>query len=101
MVLLNSLEMSNKKRMRPSTEAIAIIIKRERMTATGAYNTVKSNPSSMDDLSTNVLEHRSNLLSMSVFLTLKDILGLRIFVSGGSKESKNGTLNVVDVDIFS
>ena len=38
---------------------------------------------------------------MSVVFTLKDILGLGIFVSGVSKDSKNGSLKVVDVSIFS
>ena len=38
---------------------------------------------------------------MSVIFTLKDIMGLSIFVSGGSKDRKNGALNVVDVSIFS
>ena len=35
------------------------------------------------------------------FFTLKDILDLGIFMSGGSKERKNGALKVVDVSIFS
>ena len=35
------------------------------------------------------------------FFTLKDILGLSIFMSGGSYELKNGALKVVDVAIFS
>ena len=38
---------------------------------------------------------------MSVVFNLKYILDLNIFVSGGSEESKNGALKVVDVDIFS
>ena len=38
---------------------------------------------------------------MSVVFTLKDILGLIIFVSGGSKESKKFALNVAYVSIFS
>ena len=37
---------------------------------------------------------------MSVAFTLKDILVLSIFVSGGSKERKNGALKVLDVAIF-
>ena len=73
----------------------------EQMPATGAYNTVKSTLSSMDDPSEHVLEYRSYWFSMSVFLTLKDILGLSIFVSGGSKESKNGALDFMDADVFS
>ena len=58
------------------------------------------NPSIMDDPSTNVIEYRSYWLSISIFFTLKYILGLSIFVSGGSKERKNGALKVVDVDFF-
>ena len=38
---------------------------------------------------------------MSVVFTLKDIMGLRIFVYGRSKERKNGALKVVDVAILS
>ena len=38
---------------------------------------------------------------MSVVFTLKDIMGVSIFVSGSSKERKNGALKVVDVAIFS
>ena len=38
---------------------------------------------------------------MSVIFTLKYILGVSNFVSGGSKECKNGALKVVDVAIFS
>ena len=38
---------------------------------------------------------------MSVIFTLKDILGLSIFVFGGKKERKNGALNVVGISIFS
>ena len=37
---------------------------------------------------------------MSVFLTLKYILGLIIFVSGGSGERKNVALKVLDDAIF-
>ena len=70
------------------------------MPATGAYDTVKSTPSRMDYPYAHVLEYISYWLSMSVFLTLKDILGLSIFVSVVSKERKNGALKVVDVSIF-
>ena len=38
---------------------------------------------------------------MSVVFTLKYMLGLSIFVFGGSKERKNGALNVVEFPIFS
>ena len=38
---------------------------------------------------------------MSVVFTLKYILGLSIYVSGGIDERKNGAMKVVDVVIFS
>ena len=71
------------------------------MPDTGAYNTVKSNPSIMYDTSAYVLEYRSYWLSISVVFILKDILFMSIFVSGGSKESKNGALDFMDADVFS
>ena len=40
-VLSMSLEMSKTNIMRPSPDAIATIMKREQMSATGAYDTVK------------------------------------------------------------
>ena len=93
--------MSNTNRMRPSVEAIAMIMWMERMPSTGALDTVNSNPSRMDDSSAHIIEYSSYWLSMSVVFTLKYILGLSIFVSGGSKECKNGALKVVDVAISS
>ena len=47
------------------------------------------------------MEYKLYLLSISVVFTLKDILGLSIFVSGGNEERKNGALNVVYFSIFS
>ena len=38
-------------------------------------------------------------LSMSGVFTLKDILGMHIFVFGGNEEHKNGAPNVVDVAV--
>ena len=67
------------------------------MPDTGTYDIVKSTPSRMDDPSAHILEYRSYQLSISVVFTLKDILGMSIFVFGGNKELKNGALNVVDV----
>ena len=87
--------------MRPSEDAIAMIMRRGLMPATGAYDKVKSAPSSMDDPSAHFIEYKLYWLSMSVVFTLKYILGLSIFVFGGNKERKNGALNVVDVAIFS
>ena len=56
MVFLKALDMPNTKIIRLSTEAIAMIVWRERMPATGTYDTVKSTPSSMDYPSAHVLE---------------------------------------------
>ena len=86
--------------MSPSAYSIAVIMQRGWVTATGKNDTVKSTPSSMDDPSVHVLEYISYWLSMSVFLTLKDILVLGIFVFGGNNEHKNGALKIVDVSIF-
>ena len=71
------------------------------MTATCEYDTVKPNPSSMDDPAAHILEYISYWLSMSVFFNLKYILGLSIFVSDCNKERKNSALNFLDVAIFS
>ena len=45
--------------MRPSADTIATVMKMERIPATGAYDTVKSTTSIMDDPSAHVLEYRS------------------------------------------
>ena len=45
--------------MRLSADAIAMIIQRESMTATGAYDIVKSTTSRMDDPFVHVLEYIS------------------------------------------
>ena len=87
--------------MRPYSYTIPMIILRERMPATGAYYTVKSTTSSMDDKSLHLIEYRSYWLSMPVVFYLKDIMGLSIFVSGGNKERKNGALKVLEVAIIS
>ena len=71
------------------------------MPSAGAQEKVKSTTSSMNYKYSYVLEYISYWLSMSVVFTLKDIMGLSIFVSGGGKERKNGALKVVDVAILS
>ena len=71
------------------------------MPSTDAYDTVKSTPSRMDYPYAHGMYYKSCLLSILVVFTLIDILGLSIFVFGGNKEHKNGTLNVVDFSIFS
>ena len=48
-----------KKTIRPSADEIAMIMQMERIPDTGAYDTVKSNHSSMDDTSENVIQYRS------------------------------------------
>ena len=58
-----------------SAVSIAIIIQRDLMLATGAYNTMKSTLTSMDYSSAEILEYRSNWLSIYVVFTLKYILG--------------------------
>ena len=61
------------------------MMQRDLIPETGAYDTVKFNPSRMDDPYAHVLEYRSYLLSMPVFFTLEYILGRSIFVSCGSE----------------
>ena len=56
MVLWKALGMSNTKRIRTSAESIAMLIQRECIPDTGAYDTVKSTTSTMDDPSAYVLE---------------------------------------------
>ena len=68
------LEMS-KKKTNPSADAIKMMIWRDVMPTTCAYDTLKSNAWSMDDPSAHVLEYRSYWFSMSVVFTLKYILG--------------------------
>ena len=53
----------------------------------------------MDYSSAHVLEYRSYLLSVLVVITLKDVFGRTFFVSGGNKERKNSSLDVVDFSI--
>ena len=45
--------------MRPSAEGISIIIQRDRVKSTGSYDTVNSNPSSVDDPYARALEYIS------------------------------------------
>ena len=78
MVFRKVLEMSKTKIMRPSAYPIATITRRERIPATGAYDTVKSTTSSMDDLSAHVLGFKWYWLSTSIIFTLKYILGTSI-----------------------
>ena len=62
---------------------------------------MKSTTSRMNYSYSHVLEYISYWLSMSVVFTLRDIMGMIIFVSGGSKDCKNCSLKVVDVAILS
>ena len=45
--------------MKPSADAIATIMQRERMLAAGLYDPVKSTPSRMDNTNAHVLEYKS------------------------------------------
>ena len=92
--------MSKTKIMRTYVDAILIMMQRNPMPSTGSYDTVKLTPSSMDDPSAHFIEYRSYLLSMSVIFTLKDILGMSIFVLDDNKGCKNVAMDVVDVAIF-
>ena len=76
------------------------MIQRDIMPETSEYETVNSTPSSMDDPSVNFLKYGSYLFSISIVLTLKEIIG-RSFFSGSRNEYRNCALNVVDLDIFS
>ena len=67
--------MSNIKIFYSSLDIKAMMMRRGRIPETGAYDTVKSTPSSMNDTSAQFLEYISYCLSMTVFLTLEDIIG--------------------------
>ena len=43
---------------RTSADAMSVMMKRERMSTTGAYATMKSTPSIIDDPSAHVLQYR-------------------------------------------
>ena len=64
MIFWKELDMYKTRIMRPSADKIDMIMQRERMPATGAYATVKSTSSRMDDLYTNILEYREYWFSM-------------------------------------
>ena len=51
--------MSKIKMIRPSADAIVVMIRRELMKNTGTYDTVNSNTSRMDDTSEHVPEYKS------------------------------------------
>ena len=59
MVFWEALEISKTKIISPSEDSIEIMMQRERIPATGAYDTVKSTPSIMDDPYAHVLEYKS------------------------------------------
>ena len=100
MVFWNELEIY-KKNIGPSTDAIVMMMHRERMPSTGAYDTAKSNTSSMDDPYTHVLYYRSYWFFNISCCYPKIYPGYEYFLSGGNKESRNGALNVVSFHIFS
>ena len=88
MVFWKALEMPNIKIIWPSADAIVMMMWMELMPDTGEYEKVKSTTSRTDDTSAHVLEYISYWFSMPTIFTLKYILGLSIFVSGGNKECK-------------
>ena len=51
--------MSKTKIMKPYTDSIATMMQRERITDTGAYETLKSTPSIMNDTSAHVMKYIS------------------------------------------
>ena len=51
--------MSKTKIMSPYEDAIAMMVQRERMSATSEYDTVKPTPSSMYDTSAHVIEYKT------------------------------------------
>ena len=55
-VFWKALDMTKTKIVKPSEYAVDTMIWREQMMAAGAYDTMKSHPSIIDDLSANVLE---------------------------------------------
>ena len=63
-----------------------MLILRYLMSTTGAYETVKSTPSIMDETSAQVLEYIPYQLSISIVLTLNEIRRRNIFSSGGNHE---------------
>ena len=71
------------------------------MLDTQIYETVKPNPSNMDDTYAQALKYIPHLLSIFLVLNLKDTLGRNIFVYCGNEECLNGALKVVDFSIFS
>ena len=85
MVFWKAFDIYKKKIIRTSADAIEMIMRREWMPSTGAYETLKSTPSIMDDQSEHVMEYILYWSSMSGVLTLKYILGMSIFVSGDNK----------------
>ena len=60
--------MSKTKIIKPSEYAMEMIMQIDLMPSTGDYDTVKSNPSSMDDPYENFLDNISYLLSLSAVL---------------------------------
>ena len=87
--------------VRPSAYSIPMMMQRERITDTVAFDKVNPNTSIMYCPYAHVNEYKPYWLSMSIVFTLKDFLGMSIFVFGGNKKRKNGALNVVDVAISS
>ena len=67
MVFWKALEMSKTKIVRPSADAISMMIQRDQIPATGAYVTVKSTTSIVYDTSAHVVFYISYLFSIYLF----------------------------------
>ena len=70
--------MSKTKIINPDENEFVMMMRREWITSTGAYETVSSTNSSMDDQSANVMEYRSYLFSTSVVFILR--VGLFLYL---------------------
>ena len=77
--------MSKTRMIKTSLDLLDMVMQGEKIPSTGAYDTVKSTSSSMNDTYAHVLKCWSYWLSFLIVFTVKDILGRIIFVYGGSE----------------
>ena len=82
-------------------DAILVMILRDLLPATGAYENVKSSTSIINNPHALVLEYILQSLSISVVFTLKQIMGRNIFVSDNNKERLYEATKVVNFSILS
>ena len=69
MILWKALEMSYTKIINPLEDAIEMVMKGQRIPATGAYETVNSTPSSVDEKSAHVRYIDHTYCQCQLFLT--------------------------------